>query len=161
MLSRIITIEEGVKVLSNLGRERIGSNALELCRVQLQTILMSFGSKNEEREANLGIVARSLRRLGEWLRGVNKKGEFNLPLRALEMEIFAMVSSASEGELDLSSLESAVSGYRPRHTSKSTTHVFIRRRPQKSHQVTQPAAAQSFPLQSGQADASRTRQASC
>lgn len=155
MVKRLITIDEGVKILSKLGRERIGTNALDLSRAQLQAILLSF----TDREASLNILGRSLRRLGEWLRAVNKNGQFNLPLRAIERELIGEVSALCE--MDLSSLESSVSGYRVRHNSKSDTHVFIRRRAHRVQQSSQAPAGQSLPLHSPQGGATRLREVSC
>lgn len=112
MATRILTVEEGVRIVNNLPMERRLSNALDLCKVQLQSILYSYPNQ----DADVRILGRALRRLGEWIRGVNKKGRFNLPLRAFEREILHLVSGVCEARLE--SLKGAVSGYRPKTLSR-------------------------------------------
>jgi len=119
MATRILTVEEGVRIVNNLPMERRLSNALDLCKVQLQSILYSYPNQ----DADVRILGRALRRLGEWIRGVNKKGRFNLPLRAFEREILHLVSGVCEASLE--SLKGAVSGYRPKTLSRGgiTAHA--------------------------------------
>ena len=119
MATRILTVDEGVRIVNNLSMERRLSNALDLCKVQFQSILYSY----PDQDANVRILGRALRRLGEWIRGVNKRGRFNLPLRAFEREILHVVSGICE--VSLESLKGAVSGHRPKTLSPRgvTAHV--------------------------------------
>jgi hypothetical protein len=89
---KMISVEAGIQVLSNISKEKRFDACLQMLRLQTSRCLY----RGEDGDLTVHTLGRAMSPVGAWLRGVNRKGKFGLPLKHLEIVFYRELEAATK-----------------------------------------------------------------